>query len=201
MSSLLLRKEKQMTAYAINFKNSTIRAFTSTSVARKMGNGLVIFTSVDELLADRNTTGRGLVEVYNSYADKPVKKFADNKTGAERIIKLAQNMNVEITPFDSSANIEKKIQELPVKAGPVSSELFGKIVKDDANQPRRGKYAGRMIRTISVRNPRREGTKGFHSMGILINAGEPVSYESYIAQGGRPNDLAWDLEKGHVVLV
>ncbi len=190
-----------MTAYAINFKNSTIRAFTSTSVARKMGNGLVIFTSVDELLADRNTTGRGLVEVYNSYADKPVKKFADNKTGAERIIKLAQNMNVEITPFDSSANIEKKIQELPVKAGPVSSELFGKIVKDDAKQPRRGKYSGKMIRCLVEKNPRRENTKGFHSMGILINSSVPVSYENYISEGGRPNDLAWDLEKGHVELV
>ena len=182
-----------MTAYAINFKNSTIRAFTSTSVAHKMGNGLVIFTSVDELLADRNTTGRGLVEVYNSYADKPVKKFADNKTGAERIIKLAQNMNVETTPFDHA---DKPVPADRGEAG-LSTTTMGKA---DAKKPR-GKYAGRMIRTISVRNPRREGTKGFHSMGILINAGEPVSYESYIAQGGRPNDLAWDLEKGHVVLV
>ena len=189
-----------MTAYAIDFKNSTSRAFTSTSVARKMGNGLVIFTSAEDLLADRNTTGRGLVEVYNNNSDKPVKKFADNRTGAERILKLARDIHIESTPFDYSDKPAPK-KEKQVKAGPVSSELFGKIVKDDAKQPRRGKYAGRMIRTISVRNPRREGTKGFHSMGILINAGEPVSYESYIAQGGRPNDLAWDLEKGHVVLV
>ncbi len=34
-------------------------------------------------------------------------------------------------------------------------------------------------------------------MGILINAGEPVSYESYIAQGGRRQDLAWDIQKGY----
>ena len=64
-----------MTAYAINFKNSTIRAFTSTSVASKMGNGLVVFTSAEDLLADRNTTGRGLVEVYNNNSDKPVKSL------------------------------------------------------------------------------------------------------------------------------
>lgn len=176
-----------MTAYAIDFKNSTIRAFTSTSVASKMGNGLVVFTSAEDLLADRNTTGRGLVEVYNNNSDKPVKKFADNRTGAERILKLAQNMNVETTPFDSSANIEKKIQELPVK-------------KPDAKKPR-GKYAGKMIRCLVEKNPRREGTKGFHSMGILINSSVPVSYENYISEGGRPNDLAWDLEKGHVELV
>lgn len=197
-----------MTAYAIDFKNSTIRAFTSTSVARQMGNGLVIFTSIDELLADRNTTGRGLVEVYNSYADKPVKKFADNKTGAERIIKLAQNMNVETTPFDHADKLKAidlalnwddadkpaPKKEKQVKAGPVSSELFGK------KKPR-GKYAGKMIRCLVEKNPRREGTKGFHSMGILINSSVPVSYENYISEGGRPNDLAWDLEKGHVELV
>ncbi len=180
-----------MTAYAINFKNSTIRAFTSTSVASKMGNGLVVFTSAEDLLANPNTTGYGMVEVYNTYADKPVKKFSDNRTGAERILKLARGIQIESTPFDHAD-----------KPSPTATNKdFGKIVKDDAKQPRRGKYAGRMIRTISVRNPRREGTKGFHSMGILINAGEPVSYESYIAQGGRSNDLAWDLEKGHVVLV
>ena len=201
MSSLLLRKEKQMTAYAINFKNSTIRAFTSTSVASKMGNGLVIFTSVDELLADRNTTGRGLVEVYNNNSDKPVKKFADNRTGAERILKLARDIHIETTPFDhadkpapADRGAAAMGKEKQVKAGPVSSELFGK------KKPR-GKYAGKMIRCLVEKNPRREGTKGFHSMGILINSSVPVSYENYISEGGRPNDLAWDLEKGHVELV
>ena len=180
-----------MTAYAINFKNSTIRAFTSTSVAHKMGNGLVIFTSVDELLADRNTTGRGLVEVYNNNSDKPVKKFADNRTGAERILKLARGIQIESTPFDHAD-----------KPSPTATNKdFGKIVKDDAKQPRRGKYAGKMIRCLVEKNPRREGTKGFHSMGILINSSVPVSYENYISEGGRPNDLAWDLEKGHVELV
>ena len=182
-----------MTAYAINFKNSTIRAFTSTSVAHKMGNGLVVFTSVEDLLADRNTTGRGLVEVYNNNSDKPVKKFADNRTGAERILKLARGIHIESTPFDHADKPAPK-KETQVKAGPVSSELFGE------KKPR-GKYAGKMIRCLVEKNPRREGTKGFHSMGILINSSVPVSYENYISEGGRPNDLAWDLEKGHVELV
>jgi len=54
-----------------------------------------------------------------------------------------------------------------------------------------------MIKCLVEKNPRRQNTHGFHSMGILINAGEPVSYESYIAQGGRRQDLAWDIQKGY----
>ena len=193
MSSLLLRKEKQMTAYAINFKNSTIRAFTSTSVASKMGNGLVVFTSAEDLLADPNTTGYGMVEVYNTYADKPVKKFSDNRTGAERILKLARGIQIESTPFDYA--------DKPAPEDRGAAALWNTTMgKADIKKPR-GKYAGKMIRCLVEKNPRRENTKGFHSMGILINSSVPVSYENYISEGGRPNDLAWDLEKGHVELV
>tara|TARA_R100001086_G_scaffold122473_1_gene63018 strand:- start:81 stop:641 length:561 start_codon:yes stop_codon:yes gene_type:complete len=186
-----------MTAYAIDFKNSTIRAFTSTSVARQMGNGLVVFTSAEDLLADRNTTGRGLVEVYNNNSDKPVKKFADNRTGAERILKLARDIHIESTPFDHA--------DKPAPADRGAAALWNTTMgKADVKKPR-GKYAGKTIKCLTmnrvVKNPRRENTKGFHSMGIIINAGGSVSYEEYIAQGGRPNDLAWDLEKGHVELV
>ena len=191
-----------MTVFSIDYKKNKLRAFNSEHAARNMGE-VVIFRDAKELLENRNTTGRGLVEVYNNCADKPVKKFADNKTGAERIFKLAQDIHVESTPFD-------KDDAKPVKKSrPFSRENMGipplgvdvaKVVKADAKQPR-GKYAGKSIRCLVEKNPRREGTKGFHSMGILINSSIPVSYENYISEGGRPNDLAWDLEKGHVELV
>ena len=191
-----------MTVFSIDYKKNKLRAFNSEHAARNMGE-VVIFRDAKELLENRNTTGRGLVEVYNNCADKPVKKFTDNKTGAERIFKLAQDIHIESTPFD-------KDDAKPVKKSrPFSRENMGipplgvdvaKVVKADAKQPR-GKYAGKSIRCLVEKNPRREGTKGFHSMGILINSSIPVSYENYISEGGRPNDLAWDLEKGHVELV
>ena len=202
-----------MTVFSIAYKKNKLRAFNSEHAARNMGE-VVIFRNAKELLENRNTTGRGLVEVYNNCADKPVKKFADNKTGAERIFKLAQDIHVESTPFDKTVigppswHTAPSISEAdakPVKKSrPFSRENMGmdvaKVVKADAKQPR-GKYAGKSIRCLVEKNPRREGTKGFHSMGILINSSVPVSYENYISEGGRPNDLAWDLEKGHVELV
>jgi len=187
-----------MTVFAIDYKKNKIRAFSSEHVARNMGE-VVLFTSIDELLENRNTTGRGLVEVYNNCVDKPVKKFTDNKTGAERIFKLAQEIHVESTPFD-------KDDVKPIKkSAPFSRESMGltrpQIRKLSKIAKPRGKYAGKSIRCLVEKNPRREGTKGFHSMGILINSSIPVSYENYISEGGRPNDLAYDIEKGHVELV
>jgi len=35
-------------------------------------------------------------------------------------------------------------------------------------------------------------------MGILINAGGPVSYEAYIAQGGHRQDLDHDIARGRL---
>lgn len=48
-------------------------------------------------------------------------------------------------------------------------------------------------------NPRRAGSHGFNSMKIVLkNPG--LTYEEYIERGGRPQDLRWDIEKGHLEL-
>ena len=182
-----------MTAYAIDYKKNTIRAFSSELTARQMGNGLVIFSSAEELLNNRNTTGRNLVEVYNENSEKPVKKFSDNKTGAERILKLAQDIHVESTPFEH-LNGEKQMNT--EKQNDVSIHV--KSADAPKKRGRNSGFEGKMLKCLVDKNPRRQNTHGFHSMGILINAGEPVSYESYVAQGGRRQDLAWDVKKGYV---
>ena len=60
---------------------------------------------------------------------------------------------------------------------------------------------GKFLKKLVDKNPRKEATHGFHSMGILINYDEPVSYETYLAEGGRPQDLRHDWNKGHVEIV
>jgi hypothetical protein len=195
-----------MTVFAIDYKKNKLRAFKSEKAARSMGE-VVLFTSVDELLENRNTTNRGIVAVYNNCSDVAVKRFSDTRTGAARLFKLAQDIHVESTPFDGAVEEPKVVRTYKLKR-PFSRENMGmdvaKVVKADAKQPR-GKYAGKTIECLTmnrvVKNPRRENTHGFNSMGIIINAGGSVSYEEYIAQGGRPNDLAYDIEKGHVELV
>lgn len=176
-----------MTAFAIDYKKNTIRAFKSKSAAQNMGNGLVVFTSVDELLANRNTTNQGIVAVYNNNTKVAVKRFSDTRTGAARLFKLAQEIHIESTPFDNSKEEEMNDVEIHVKS---------------ANKPkkrgRKCKFEGKKFVSLVEKNPRRENTRAFHAMGILINAVEPVSYEAYIAQGGHRQDLDHDIARGRV---
>lgn len=193
---LKTEKGKIMTAYAIDLKQNTLRAYSSAKMAQRMGNGLVIFSSAEELVANRNTTGRNLVEVYNANSEKPVKKFADNKTGAERILKMAKSLPIEETPFenlDGEKTMNTEHQN--------DVEIHVKTADAPKKRGRNSGFEGKMIKCLVEKNPRRQNTHGFHSMGILINAGEPISYEAYIAQGGRRQDLAWDIDKGYAEAV
>tara|TARA_R100000656_G_scaffold117522_2_gene90925 strand:+ start:18406 stop:19110 length:705 start_codon:yes stop_codon:yes gene_type:complete len=62
------------------------------------------------------------------------------------------------------------------------------------------KYAGKRLYKVheGYHNHRKTGTFGYHSMQIIIDY-PGISYEDYITKGGRPNDLAWDIERHHVV--
>ena len=197
-----------MKAFAIDYKQNTIRAFSSKRVAQKMGNGLVVFSSVDELLENRNTTNQGIVRVYNNNTKVAVKRFSDTRTGAARLLKLAQDLPVEATPFEH-INGEKDMSEETLihpdqfnnKAQKADVEVHVKSASKPKKRGRNSGFEGKMIKCLVEKNPRRQNTHGFHSMGILINAGEPVSYESYIAQGGRRQDLAWDIDKGYAEIL
>lgn len=49
-----------------------------------------------------------------------------------------------------------------------------------------------------VINPRKEGSFGHVSLGIIIAAGDKgISYEDFIKAGGRSKDLAWDIDHGN----
>ena len=61
----------------------------------------------------------------------------------------------------------------------------------------KNKYAGMHFRAVHEINPRRENTFGHHSYQI-ISDNKGISYEDYIAKGGRSNDLKWDLDHGNI---
>lgn len=64
---------------------------------------------------------------------------------------------------------------------------------------RRSAFEGKTIIANRSINPRRAGTHGFRSYAVLMEAGKKgLAYADYIAKGGRPNDLAWDLERNWV---
>lgn len=65
---------------------------------------------------------------------------------------------------------------------------------------RRSQYAGKRIYALVKENPRKAGAAGWHSMELIMKAGEKgIAYEDYAAApvaGG--NHLRWDLDRKHI---
>jgi hypothetical protein len=59
------------------------------------------------------------------------------------------------------------------------------------------KFSGKKIHKLAKENPRREGSIGFKSYGLIKNG---MTYDQYISAGGRRQDLAFDLAHKHVEL-
>lgn len=72
-----------------------------------------------------------------------------------------------------------------------------KAVKKASTAGRKSKWAGKKIVKVSKENPRREGTVG-HKSFSLIKSG--MTYDQYIAAGGRRQDLAFDIQHKYVEL-
>ena len=177
--------------YTLDPKSLVVKGYESDKVARSMGNGVAFFKNADELLADRNVTGPLLVNAYNEIADKPVKKFSDNKTAAKRFMDAIADIHVTTTPFDG---------ETKVKSPPQIDSLPGMtplgIAPKKVAKPR-GSFAGKVINVLVTANPRKENTKevcGYASFQLLLNHGVDMPYELYIKQGGRLQDLKWDID-------
>jgi|TARA_R110000824_G_scaffold329881_1_gene516647 hypothetical protein len=170
--------------YALDRKTAKLRNFESKKVANQNGNGFVLFENAEQLLENLNVTGESsslFVDAYNNHSDKPVKKFENRQVAAKRITQLAATLEVERDRFNQSGEDAVEVS----------------AVQEPAPKEKRASFKGKMIRSKTPTNPRREATKGFHSMQILIDAGVSISYEDYVAGGGRPNDLAWDISKGN----
>ena len=176
--------------YTLDPKSLVVKGYESDKVARSMGNGVAFFKNADELLADRNVTGPLLVNAYNEIADKPVKKFSDNKTAAKRFMDAIADIHVTTTPFDGGTK---------VKSPPQIDALPGMTPLGIAPKKPRGSFAGKVINVLVTANPRKENKKevcGYASFQLLLNHGVDMPYELYIKQGGRLQDLKWDIDHG-----
>lgn len=66
-------------------------------------------------------------------------------------------------------------------------------------EPKPDEYAGKRISLVGKDNPRREGTHGHRSMEVVRNK-PGITYEDYIAGGGRRVDLKGSIELKQVEL-
>lgn len=69
--------------------------------------------------------------------------------------------------------------------------------KSEGRQGRPSAFSGKKLYKKEKGNPRREGTIGHKSFGLITNG---MSYEKYTELGGRRQDLAFDVAKGYVEL-
>ena len=182
--------------FALNTKSLVVKAYVSSKVARSQGNGAILFTSAEELLADRNITGKILVDAFNEVTDKPVKKFSDNKTAARRYMAAIADLHVDPTGCWDDLPTSKPTPQVAALPGMTPLGITPASAKPTKA---RGAFTGKVINVLVTENPRRENTKevcGYASFNLLLNHGVDMPYELYIKQGGRAEDLKWDISKG-----
>lgn len=130
----------------------------------------------------------GLVELYNKAAleldpgARTIAKFSSKEVAVKRTYGILLQL----------ATLEKQNE----KVVPTRKE---KVMKEKAEHKGRSSiFSGKKLRALVAENPRRENTWGFKSMAIIL-ANPGITYEDFVACGGRNNDLAWDIERERVV--
>jgi hypothetical protein len=212
--------------FALDIKSLVVKAYVSSKVARSQGNGAIIFTSAEELLADRNITGKILVDAFNEVSLKTVKKFSDNKTAARRYMAAIGGLHVDPTGcWDTGWDVPTskptpQVAALPGmtplglpadKSAPAIKGALSEIAvtTTDITPPMptkaRGAFAGKTIRVIELDNPRKEGTRAHKTYSLYVSGG---SYEDLVAnaagwstKGGVREDVAHDIKKGRIELI
>lgn len=180
-----------MKAYAFGFAGKSggkIFAYPTVRDAISAGNGYVVAAKTEDLLS-ANVTMSQMVELYNALSDNRIAKFSDRATGAKRLIALAEAkaLNVEI----------KRKEQQMTEAVAAKAET-----QSAAKKGRSSAFNGKTLKAKSKDNPRREGTNGHKSMAIILAAGDKgISYEAFVAAGGRRVDLAWDFNRGAVEVI
>lgn len=130
----------------------------------------------------------------NSGSKTKVTKFKDRASAEENCHELYTAIN-EIASGNSKAKPAKPAKESAASkkaAKPAKAKKEGEEGED--NRGRVSKYAGKKIHRLVKENPRREGSHGHKSFEVIPAKGG-ISYEDYIAGGGRSNDLAYDIDK------
>lgn len=176
----------------------SIVAFPSRSVAQQQGNGRVLFSNEEELIKLPMSMNQ-MVEFYNYHnSENPVKKFSDKTTAAKRLfnLALAKAKDVEFVR-EIKPEVKETVMQTMEK---IKSEKPAQKAAADGKRGRKSNHDGKKLFPADgvKENPRREGTHGHKSMAIIMsNPG--ITYEGFIAAGGRPQDLTWDIAHNNVV--
>jgi Skp family chaperone for outer membrane proteins len=139
----------------------------------------------------KTTSSADLVKFYNAHSgsSKVIQKFSDRETAERRVKDLIKAHN-ELAAGTSKASALKKKEKESKK---MSSENTEK-----ASRGRTSSAEGKHIHKVGEwkkTNPRREGTHGHKSWEAIKDG---MSYEEFLASGGRNRDLMHDVKLGRI---
>jgi hypothetical protein len=136
----------------------------------------------------KSTTAE-LIEQYNFAAAKlgrdVVKRFADRATAEKRTAAIL----AELAAAKVAKVAAAKVASAPKKSAPAKVSAGGGIGAVSA-------FAGRKLFPAVATNPRRPDSFGFRSLALIF-AKPGLTYEQFIAAGGRGVDLRWDVSHGN----
>lgn len=136
-------------------------------------------------------SGTKLAELYNTTVpeNKKISKFRDHKTAVERTLSA-------VLSFRDRASLGYGIGELFKM---IDENKGNKKASKPQHSGKKSQFEAGIIKSKMKTNPRRDGTWGYKSFDIILSAGdEGISYENYLAKGGRNKDLTWDWNHGYV---
>jgi hypothetical protein len=149
----------------------------------------IVNTSKKISIDVKTATTKQLVDFYNEHSGstKPLAKFKDRETAERRVTELVTAHN-ELVGNSSKPSAVKKAAKAAKTSKADASEDSGK-------RGRPSSLAGQKLYPLVKDNPRREGTCGHKSFGLITKG---MTYEAYIEAGGRARDLAWDIAHNYV---
>jgi hypothetical protein len=101
-----------------------------------------------------------------------------------------------ITPKKAAKKAARKVvKKMTTKKAAKKKKATKKESESTGQRGRVCVHAGKNITKLVKENPRRKGTNGFDSFNKIKSG---MTYEQYIAAGGRLVDLNWDIEHRYV---
>lgn len=165
-----------------------VRAFADIQSAQAEGNGHIPFATAEELSKTSLTLDQ-ITAMHNSLLPEGTAPatFADRTAAVNAAFPLANKVG---TKAATAPTAERK---------PKAPKAEGEA-KPKGRAPGTGTYNGHKLRAVGKENPRREGSHGAASFQIVLdNPG--ITYEDFIAKGGRPQNLRKDIGANRIVAV
>jgi len=133
-----------------------------------------------------------LVALYNKIRpEKPITKFRDRAAADKAMWPGLEVLAPKPLPGVAAMPAAKK--KTAAKKAPATKTARKTAASNGAG--RTSAFSGKTITKLVDENPRREGTFGYKSFALIKNG---MTYEDYIAKGGRRQDLAWDVDRKFV---